>query len=201
MNTLEKAAVIHYHRELLEQHPASPARMQGWKDTEGQQKRFEALCGMADLTGASVLDVGCGMGDLRTYLDTRFRRVTYCGIDILPEFIQAARKTYAGRSDTYFVQADFMVDGFPQVDYVLASGAFNYPCDNLLFPYMIIRKMLDAANKGVAFNLLDDEFHAGHTDLKTYDQVEILKFCMQLAPHTEVVNGYYPGDFTMLLLK
>jgi len=52
----------------------------------------------------SVLDVGCGAGDLLAYLDADTR---YIGVDISATAIDAARQRYAGRADTSFHVADF----------------------------------------------------------------------------------------------
>ena len=76
-----------------------------------------------------ILDVGCGYGDLKGYLDKRFSGFTYVGIDQMPEFINRAREQYKDRPDTYFFQTDFTVVDFPKVDYVMASGALGYRCD------------------------------------------------------------------------
>ena len=39
----------------------------GWRDDVDQKIRFDVLCDIGDLTGASICDVGCGFGDLVEY--------------------------------------------------------------------------------------------------------------------------------------
>jgi len=201
MDTIEKATIIHYHRELIRMKPGDHIHGQGWKNLDSQQKRFEALTGVGDISHCTVLDMGCGYGDLKAFLDKRFHDFTYVGTDHLPEFIEAAQQIYKGAANAYFYRHDFVTDGLPEVDYVLASGVLSYHSDNLLFPFNVIRKMYDTARKGVAFNLLDKEVFERGNLMNAYDQVEMINFCRGLASRWEVVNGYLPGDFTIYLYK
>jgi hypothetical protein len=63
--------------------------------------------------------------------------------------------------------------------------------------------MYQHAKKGVAFNLLDNDYHRYPTDhvLKSYNRYEILSFCLRLAHRAELVTGYLPDDFTIMLYK
>jgi hypothetical protein len=149
------------------------------------------------------MDMGCGTGDLKPYLDQRYIDFSYIGIDHVPEFIEHANKKMGDDARTYFFSADFINDGFPIVDYIFASGALSYRCGNHVFPYSIIRKMYLHARKGVAFNLLDHDYHRYPTDhvLKSYNRYEILGYCLRLATRAELVTGYLPDDFTIMLYK
>lgn len=53
---------------------------------------------------AKVLDVGCGTGDLLSYLDSS---VTYIGVDISPTAINMAKARFADRKNAFFYTADF----------------------------------------------------------------------------------------------
>ena len=200
MDIMEKASVMQFHRsKMLCENDL--VRVLGWKDHQSQQKRFEALCSLADLSNSIVMDLGCGTGDLKTYLDTQFKNFIFLGIDHLPEFIATANRNFADAINTYFFQADFITDGFPEVDYIVASGALSYRCDNVLFPYTIIRKMYEHARKGVAFNLLDNEHYTSDSVLKSYNRYEVLGYCLRLAERAELITGYLPDDFTILMYK
>src|SRR5690606_10729201 len=104
------------------------ARSVRWSNPSDQVTRFRALLGIADVANQSVLDVGCGMGELYKYLLQQQIPVQYTGIDIVPEFIQAAQK--------HFIDVDFYTQDVFEVeskyDYVLASGALSFKVkDNL----------------------------------------------------------------------
>ncbi|MBE1160670.1 class I SAM-dependent methyltransferase [Dyella acidiphila] len=198
MHLLEKAAVLQYHRRRL----GDPGRCAlGWRTVDSQRLRFDALSRVGDLSGSKVLDLGCGYGDLKPFLDQRFADVAYLGIDHMPEFIEEARRRHGHLPRTGFVQADILNAVFPAVDYVLASGAMSYRCSNALYPYNLIRQMWDAAERGIAFNLLDARVFPPGSVLCGQDPEAILAFCRTLDPAAELVTGYVVDDFTVLMRR
>ncbi|HUB88128.1 MAG TPA: class I SAM-dependent methyltransferase [Dyella sp.] len=198
MDLLEKAAILQYHRRRI----GDPERCAlGWRTPDSQRLRFEALCRVGDMSGCNVLDLGCGYGDLKPFLDRRFTEVAYLGVDHMPEFIDDARRRHGHLPRTGFVQADMLNAQFPAVDYVLASGAMSYRSNNALYPYSLIRQMWEATIRGIAFNLLDAHvFDATHV-LCGQDPKAILAFCRTLDPAAELLAGYLADDFTILMRR
>jgi SAM-dependent methyltransferase len=198
MDLFEKAAILQYHRRRI----GDPGRCAlGWRSADSQRLRFDVLCRVGDMSGCKVLDLGCGHGDLKRFLDQRFADVAYLGVDHMPEFIDEARRRHGHLPHTGFVQADMLNAVFPEVDYVLASGALSYRSRNALYPYNAIRQMWEAATRGLAFNLLDaNVFEANHV-LCGQDPDAILAFCRTLDPAAELVTGYVADDFTILMRR
>jgi SAM-dependent methyltransferase len=147
------------------------------------------------------MDAGCGLGDLKPFLAQRFTNFVYLGIDMIPELIDAASRRFEHEKDTSFINADFTVDGLPEVDYVLASGSFNYQTDNEMFLYRAIRKMYGCARKGFAFNLLNEETYTPTEVIKSYNKYEVLGYCLRLANRAEMKIGYLADDFTIMMYK
>jgi trans-aconitate methyltransferase len=75
---------------------------------------------VGDLSGCTLLDIGCGYGDLKRYLNQIYSNFTYIGIDQMPEFISEAKNRYGDCPDTYFYETYFTTVEFPNVDYVIA---------------------------------------------------------------------------------
>jgi SAM-dependent methyltransferase len=173
----------------------------GWRGDVSQLKRFELLAGIGDLNGCSFLDVGCGHGDLKGFLDRMYSSYTYIGIDHMPEFIEMAKSRYGGFANTHFFQADFTTAQFPQVDYAAASGALSYRCASPQFYTDMIAKLYAAAGKGVAFNMLLAGRFPDHPLLIGHDPVAIASFCKQLSSRVKVVDGYPEDDFTVFMYK
>ena len=188
MTSIEKATVIHYHRRRIEVHGDGTVEALGWRKKDSQVKRFEVLSKVGDLSGCSLLDVGCGYGDLKPFLDQRFSGITYIGIDQMPEFIAEAQVRYKDYADTFFYQTDFTAAALPQVDYVVASGALAYRCDNPGFYEDMIRKMYGASTRAVAFNMLDVHRFPAHPLLLGHDSDEIVSFCQGLSDRVELVK-------------
>lgn len=141
MNLIEKATILHYHRHRIGQFQQGTVEALGWRNMNSQQLRFQALVKVGNLNGAKILDIGCGYGDLKAFLDSHFSDFDYTGIDQMPEFIAEARKRYDGQARTTFFQTDFSTAELPRVDYVIASGVLGYRCKNENFYTDMICKL------------------------------------------------------------
>lgn len=198
MHLIEKATVQAFHRSRLN---GSTIHALGYRSQESQTRRFQTLLQLGDFSHCSVLDLGCGFGDLKAFLDQHYKDFVYLGVDFLKEFIEGAQLRYGELANTQFFEADFLTVGLPEVDIVIASGSLNYRSENALHPWQSISRMWEAANKGVVFNLLDAAQFESDEVLRAYDQNEVLNFCRQLDPDTEIISGYLPDDFTVLMRK
>ena len=191
-------AIMQYHRMRL---VLPEVKTLGWRDAHTQESRFAAFCRWGDLNGSKILDLGCGYGDLKYFLDECFDEFEYIGVDLMPEFIATARQRFAHVELTHFIQMDFSAGGWPPVDVIFASGSLNYRSNDLQHPYPIISQMWEQARLGIAFNLLDDRKQESSGFIQAYDPVRILGFCRQLDPHAELLTDYHPEDFTILMRK
>jgi SAM-dependent methyltransferase len=200
MDTLEKAKVMYFHRQHLKS-SQEPWQHVGWDTKEAQYKRYEALCAVGDLNGKVILDAGCGIGDLYSFLADKYTDFTYLGLDTLPEFIDTAKDRHGNQSNVYFFQSDFTTDGLPQVDYIMASGSLSYQTNDLLHPYSSIMKLYQVVRCGFAFNLLDDSQFTSTEWLKAYNKEEVLTFCNRLARKATLIAGYQKDDFTITMCK
>ena len=107
MNHKEKATIIYYHRHRIAEHKDGTAKDLGWKGEESQQKRYEVISSLCDFNNSSSLDIGCGYGDLKAFLDQKFSNFIYLGIDQMPEFVDRCIERYAGFANTHFLPTDF----------------------------------------------------------------------------------------------
>jgi len=199
MDLIEKATVLHYHRHRIGAYQYGTVESLGWRNQASQQLRYDALVKVGNLTGASILDVGCGYGDLKAYLDRYFSGVDYIGIDQQPEFIAEAKARYDGFKHTRFYQSDFSTAALPQVDYVFASGALGYRSRDDNFHTDMIGKLYGCATRALAFNMLDKKVFPKHDLLLGHDRDEILAYCRTLSPRVTCLADYLDDDFTVLM--
>ncbi len=199
MDLIEKATVMHYHRHRIAEFQHGTVESLGWRNAHSQQARYQTLIKAGDLNGATVLDVGCGYGDLKAFLDQHFSGFDYIGIDQMPEFIAEARKRYANAERTAFYQTDFSSAALPQADYVFASGVLGYRCKNESFYMEMIGKLYNSARVILAFNMLDKSRFPQHDLLVGHDREEILTLCRVLSPRVECLNDYLEDDFTVMM--
>lgn len=200
MELIEKATIMHYHRHRIQEFSGTVKSL-GWKAEECQLKRFEVLVQVADLNGCSIMDVGCGRGDLKGFLDQRASGFAYIGVDQMPEFIGEAKKQYGHLADTYFYQNDFSVAELPAVDYVIASGALGYRSVNQDYYRQMIARMYASANYALAFNMLDKAAFPDHPLLTGHDMEEIVDYCRTLSSRVELIQGYLDDDFTVFIYR
>lgn len=199
MSLLEKATIVHYHRHRIGEYAHGAVEALGYRGADSQTKRFEALAAVGDVNGSSVLDVGCGHGDLKGFLDGHFHGFSYVGIDQMAEFVMHARSLYGQRPSCYFCVADFTEAELPQADYVFASGVLGYRCAEPGFYFAMIEKCYRAAKRAFAFNMLDAEQFPQHPLLVGHDAREVMAFCRDLAADAQLLRGYLDDDFTVLM--
>jgi len=59
----QKKESIEVYSRLVEEYGDDP-RSSHWTNIDSQLFRFNQLCKIANLNGKSILDIGCGIGDL-----------------------------------------------------------------------------------------------------------------------------------------
>ncbi|OYW78229.1 MAG: hypothetical protein B7Z37_00010 [Verrucomicrobia bacterium 12-59-8] len=162
--------------------------------------RFEVLAEIADLNGRSVLDAGCGHGDLCALLGEKYPQVHYLGIDHVQPFLEVATANYGDWPNTTFCLGDFTTAALPTMDYVFASGALSYRSRDPDFVFQMITKLFSTARLGFAFNLLR---HVENPDsiLAAYEPTAILDHCRRLTPNVVLREDYLEDDFTVLMYR
>ena len=73
------------------------------------------------MNNSKIYDVGCGFGDLYTFLNKKKIKFDYTGLDINKNFLEFARKKNAR-----FIQFDLRKDKIPKADWIISSGVFNH---------------------------------------------------------------------------
>jgi SAM-dependent methyltransferase len=172
----------------------------GWNGRADQGLRFEVLCDVADLSGRSVCDVGCGFGDLYDYLASRFRGVTYTGIDLAPSLVGKARELHTG--------ADFRVHDIleqrltERFDYFLLSGALNYRfAENMKLTRDMLALMFELADEGVAANFLTSYVNYEHPRNFHHNPEAVFALARSMTRWVTIRHDYPLWEFTLFMYK
>jgi SAM-dependent methyltransferase len=176
-----------YYRDLLAKYgPTYQAVDAGSEYTHGL--RLKILSEIIKEAGVTILDVGCGLGDLVNYAGAGG---TYRGIDVIPEMIDAARLKYP----CYSFEVGDIANPKPEwkADYVVASGLFQFPCPWLT----ILLTMYGLCRKGVAVNFL----RRGAKAELTVSLEGVAYEAEQISPYFTIRADYLPNDFTLYLWK
>lgn len=193
----DKQRLLNYYEDSLKKY-GDDAQGVHWLNQDTQKIRFKVLSKIADLNNKKILDVGCGFGDLYQFLVSKNIIVDYTGIDIVPEFIDKARKNFPNIR----FQVTDINDLNENYDYILASGTLSFEVeDSKNYYFSIIRKMFEHAKYGIAFNMLNSTVHNTDETYFTYNIPEILAYCKTLTENVEIISDYLPQDFTVYMYK
>ncbi len=174
-----------------------------WASPVTQEARFRVLADNVVLHGRALLDVGCGLGDLRAYLLKRGIQVDYTGVDVSEKMVEAARQR---QPDGRFLQADLFggTPVFPEdsFDVVYCSGIFNLDLgNNVAFVPRAVGLFLRLARRCVVCNMLHKRAGVGDGTYFFYDPAEILPPLRALAGEVRLIDDYLPNDFTVICHK
>jgi SAM-dependent methyltransferase len=165
-----------------------------WRSSESQQIRFEVLRSLLppNLSGCSLVDVGCGLGDLHQFLAARDDLPRqYIGLDAVEVMVERAR----ARTGCAILHCDVLKDPLPEADWYLASGAMALltQAETRIF----IERCLTAARRGLVFNLLKGDHHSMTFNYLMPETVE--RWAQALDVDLRIVDGYLSGDFSVAM--
>lgn len=200
MNVIDNIRVQRFHKSRIDDFGEGTTQALGWKNFYSQQARFAMLEGIGNMNDCSVLDVGCGHGDLRAYLDDKYPRMRYMGIDQMEEFLEVAVERYGDMPETSFFAGDCYTAELPRMDYVLACGSLSYHNSDPGFIYNIITKLFITCRIAFGFNLMSRVKAPGGI-LMAYDVQQIMEHCKTLTSNVLLHQGYFEDDFTIWMYK
>jgi SAM-dependent methyltransferase len=122
MDPLGKQELLNFYDRHLRDFGDSPQAVR-WTP-EGQMRRYKTLLTVTgDLSGKSILDFGCGKGDLYGFFRNNGLSLSYCGIDVNENLIALAQRKYP---DARFIATDIDENPFDLLfDVIIAIGVFN----------------------------------------------------------------------------
>lgn len=192
--------VARFHSGLLDEWGVEDCRSIGFSDETSQMLRFEIISSVFEC-GTSILDVGCGTGDLFGYLSKSCDQMNYTGIDQQQEFIDRARVVFGTRRSCTFQKIDFTAENLPKKDLIVASGSLNYRRKNSGSYLNSISRLFDAANSSLVFNMLDATRVFPSDVIVGQNPDAIIAHCKSISDHVLLVRGYLSYDFTVVVSR
>ena len=190
---LVDAVYSHY----IDEHDKNSIECVGWLDgTENAQLRFQKIYESGIGNNDSILDVGCGVAHLHTFLSNQGWSGKYLGFDPNKKAIDLVDESINAMEGTIEDMPDFM-----KYDWAISNGVFNLGLKEE-HTFWIIENMISHANKGIIFNML----HAPYED-SNYEAYypEYIKRKLSRFDHSkiEIVEDYMEDDveFTVYFYK
>tara|TARA_B110000259_G_C13887933_1_gene351721 strand:+ start:67 stop:678 length:612 start_codon:yes stop_codon:yes gene_type:complete len=202
-------SVKQHYTQLYQKFGPSPQAVQ-WSSKQTQKKRFEVLCNILKKTD-SVIDIGCGLGDMLEFLRNE-KNFTgrYLGLDFVPDFINYANAKFQNDTKAEFSIFDINNDTLPNnFDTIMMSGVFNNLMDdNWKFITNTLQKIFQATNRVVSINALSTYVDYQDSGLYYTNPIELFDFCKtEISPKLTLHHDYLvkensiPFEFTMHLYK
>lgn len=197
MNSEDKQTIINRYENRLTRF-GDDIRTLASGTKERQTTRFQVLQELGIVSGSSVLDLGCGLGDFYAFLSNCINGVDYTGYDISPKLIDVARHKFP---DATFNVRDIQEDTSRKTfDYIVCSQVFNNILsyeNNLEVAKEVISICYSKMNKGLAFDFLSDDVDYRDEGLCYYSANEVFSFCKSLSKRVCLRHDYPLFEFAV----
>jgi SAM-dependent methyltransferase len=197
---IDRAETVARYRERWRQHGYGPKTL-GW-DKGRQRVRFcAALEGLAEEDYASILDVGCGFGDLLDFLRERNWHGQYLGVDIVPELIEEAQKRHASERARFSCEDVSANSRTESTTMAVALGVFNHRLvqDNREFVRTVLSRLWECATRVVVLDFLSSAADARSDNLFYADPCEVFNLARRFSRRVVIHHGYMPFEFQVKL--
>lgn len=196
-----KIQLEHYSKEFAVY--GEDVRSLGHSSLKSQESKLKVFSEIVDFNNKSVLDVGCGFGDLYIFLEKRgVHPRKYVGIDINPKVIEVARKRLP---KVKFEVRDIMDSGLKdKFDFVVALGIFSLETPN--WHYVVekqLSKMYNLCEISVVASFLS-HYTTGEKAANSHyaDPADILEFILKnLSNRVVLRHDYRPNSFTVCVYR
>lgn len=198
--------VASYYSERVRVHGPTPQGVD-WNSATSQELRFEKLLTVCEESSDfSLVEYGCGYGQLVAFLGGKKRNFQYLGVDISRDMICQAEQLFGEAKQCRFHLGDTSPD---ICDYAVASGVFNVKQDvapETWWDYMchVLNDMNVHSRRGLAFNCLTTYSDPGRmrSDLYYADPCAVFDFCKRnFSRNVSLLHDYDLFEFTVVVRK
>lgn len=199
---LNKVAEIYSNR--FNNKKLSKIKIIGWGSKKSQKLRFEVLTSGLDLNNKTVLDFGCGFGDLYSFIQEKNNNKLkkYVGIDICKEFILYNNKKYRKINNVNFLNFDLNEIKHNHYDYCFMSGTLNLKIGNNYKELISKLKMMYKMSKiACGINLLSTNVDYKNPKDFHYNPSKVIGIAQKISPKFIIRHDYPLYEFTLHLFK
>lgn len=176
-----------------------------WGSPQAAGKRYAAILRHVPFHGASILDVGCGAADLLAAAVAAGTHPShYCGIDIVPAFIDTARSRWPDARFILGNALESLAEATP-TDWVIANGLFGHAQPDGLWPQRfteMTEAMWRVAKTGIAYTLISTHSPRRNPQAHYVDPAWALSDAASRFSSCHILDHtYLPNDMLIVVRK
>ncbi len=195
--------VQRYQRRIAEHGPTFASLNSGSEEKQAIRRWVHASALRGERP--SILEIGCGLGDFYKYLVAQKRDCSYCGYDIVPEYIAECQCTYPpiSQSQTRFELRNIFLDGIKgNYDTAVMSQVLNnryQRSDNMQVMQRALELAFQHTRVSVSVDMLSTYVDFRNPDLFYYAPEDILRMAKAIAPRVVIRHDYRAYEFCVQL--
>jgi len=196
----DKEKIIERYNQRISKFGGNPESLAGGNELR-RNIRYKILSEVLDLTGKTVLDLGCGFGGFYKYLSDRKIDCDYTGYDINENIIKIANENF---SDAKFEAKDILEDDFPEFDVIVSSSSFNNKLgevDNYTFIKSILNKCYLHSKEAVAIDFLTSYVDYKHDYAFYYEPEKVLEISKSITRRISIRHDYPLFEFCIYMYR
>ena len=198
---IELQTVISLYRNAFNKHGNSPSAVLVPKGR--QNDRFKLLTKHFKKNNLTILDFGCGLGSLYSFLQQHFSGFEYTGVDIVNEFINENKKNHKYAN---FNTIESYSDINKQYDYIVCSGTFNIcylpKVSNESYLFSAISHLFKSSNIALSLDFMHDEVDFQQKSAYHQNIMRLYSFVTKnLSKRIVIDQSVFPYECTVTIFK
>lgn len=200
--------IVKHYEECFDTH-GDCSKGVDWPNQEDALTRYKTMLEVMSLRPCdnyTLLDFGCGLSHLYSYMQENSFGGNYSGCDLSEKFVQASKSKWP---DNDYYSIDILEDdsGLPNFDYIIANGVFTEKRElsyDAMFDYMksMVAKLYNHCNVGLSFNVMskivdwerDDLFHVPMDQMGAF-------LCKEVTRNFVFRNDYGLYEYTVYVYR
>ena len=176
----------------------------GWDNNKNKDLRFKNIFKVANLKDCkNILDIGCGFGDLSTYIKKKKIKLFYTGIDINNKFIEINKKKKNKINCNYYNSSIF--DFKKKYDLNVSFGLLNFKKCSNNYVKKFINESFKKSKKACLIDFISSDHQKRKEDfINYYEPEKIIKIVRKITKNFSLFSDYKSipqKEFTIILYK
>jgi SAM-dependent methyltransferase len=196
----DESRVLATYQSLFAQHGAAPVSL-GLRPSSQAVRFGVVLAGFRDRPPESLIDLGCGFGDLLPVLRQAGWTGRYFGLDLMPEFIEVARDRHKLDPNAAFMAGHVLTQELPTkgFDWCVSLGLCNHQREAGALDFIagLIDRCVSLARRTVLIDFLSTTCDLRRDDLFFTAPGDAVPLALRHSRRIVLDHSYMPFEFML----